>query len=421
MRAFRSFLPVSEALGALLRAVEPPELASDEVRAGDSLRRFAAEDVLAAEDVPPFDRSVVDGYAVVAEDTFGSSQLNPAVLEVVGEVSAGERLAELRPLRSGQAVVIHTGGPIPPGSNAVVMVEHTRPSGSRVEVFRPVAPYENVSKAGEDFRRGEVVVRRGALIRPWHIAAMAAAGLSRVRVLERLRVSVVSTGGELSDAPGGGPVRNSTKPLLLSLLAEDHCEPLDGGTVGDSVEEIREALARALAQSHAAITTGGTSVGPTDLVAEAVRSVEDSSILFHGLAIRPGRPTGAALVGGKPVFMLSGFPVAAYTGYLAVVRPVLYSMRRSSPDPEPVVEARLWRRVAKPVGVRAYVRVMLRVGERGFEAEPLMLTGSGLLSTLTEGNGLLVIPESLEGYEEGEVVRVILLGPLGTPRSSINL
>lgn len=412
MEGFPRLFTVKEALAMLRERVGREVLEAEEVSLRMALGRVLAEDVKAPTDSPPYDRSAVDGYAVVAEDTFGASPSNPVELRLLGSAYPGAEPGELPGIGREEALEVMTGAPLPRGANAVVMVEDASKRGDVVEVMRPVHPYQNVSRRGEDFRAGELVVARGARLRPWHIGALASLNIARVRVVRRPRVAVLSTGDELVEVgsePGPGKVVNSSKPMLSALLKEAGAEAVDLGVVGDDADLICERIVEGVRGADAAIVTGGTSVGVRDLVPEALERVGE--VVVHGLMLRPGKPTGFGIVGGKPVFMLSGFPVAALVGFEVLVKPALELMMGCRFEPRPRVRGRLMRRVATPPGTRSYVRVRVVRDREGVCVEPLMLTGSGILSTLTKANGILIIPEELEGFDEGEEVEVELLQP----------
>ncbi len=413
MEGFPSLLSVEEALKRLRASVTHRVREFEEVGLLEAVSRVCAEDVRAPIDSPPFDRSAVDGYAVIAEDTFGASLNNPVELKMVGSAYPGMDVARLPRLSRGEALKLMTGAPLPPGANAVVMVENTVRRGEVVEVVKPVHPYRNVSRRGEDYRAGEVVVGKGTKIRPWHVAALASLNISRVRVLRRARVGVLSTGSELvevGEEVKPGKLINSSKPMLLALLEEEGAEGVDLGIVADDLELIKARILEGIRGADALIVTGGTSVGELDLVPEAVSALGE--VIVHGLMMRPGKPTGFGVIDGKPVFMLSGFPVAALVGFQLLVRPALSLMLGYEEEPRPRIRGRLTRRVATPPSTRSYVRVKVKRAGGEVLVEPLMLTGSGLLSTLTEANGLLIVPEDLEGFEEGELVEVELFQPI---------
>ncbi|MGD0328876.1 MAG: gephyrin-like molybdotransferase Glp [Nitrososphaeria archaeon] len=414
VRSFKSLRGVEESIDLMFKSLKKPDLGVSEIAVSDSLHHFCAVHVLSRFDSPKYDKSAVDGYAVISEDVLSSSTTNPTVLRVIQEIRIDALKEKIRPLCNGETAIVYTGSPLPANSNAVVMVEDTKLEGSSVLVYRSVPQWLNVSRRGEDFVKGSVVVEKGVLIRPWHLAALLSTGSGKIKVFRRLRVGVLSTGSELKYSTSQNKsVIDSTKPLILSMSCEEFCEPVDLGVVEDDVEIISSKILEASSGVDAIVTTGGTSVGATDLVEEAVTKIGYSSVLFYGVRMRPGRPTGLALVQGKPVFMLSGYPVAAFTGFEVFVKPAINFLRGSKPLSYPVIKACLTRRLVKPVGVKAFVRVKVeKYYKGGFSVEPMRLTGSGLLSSLTRGNGLLIMEEGLEGYDEGESVDVLLFQPL---------
>jgi molybdopterin molybdotransferase len=337
----------------------------------------------------------------------------------VARVLPGARPDEVADVGRGGSALVLTGSPMPAGTDSVVMVEHCTISGGMVLVSRQVHPVQNVSRRGEDYSRGETMVAAGTVLKPWHIAAVASAGRAVVRVRRRLGVGVLSTGSEIVE-PGrvveAGQVVNSTKPLLLALARQRGCREVDLGTVPDSVDEIARSVTLALRGCDLVLTTGGSSVGERDLVSEAISGIAGSSLVAHGIRIRPGRPTGVSVIAGKPVFVLSGFPVAAMAGFQAMVEPTISYMTGASDEPAPKVTGTLTRRVSNESGNRCYVRVRVSRGAAGLDVDPLILTGSGLISTLTKANGILVVDEAVEGYDEGQAVEVLLTGAVLDPR-----
>ena len=414
MRGFRELVTVQAAVARLRSSISHRINELEEVDLLSAPGRICGEEVLAPSDSPPFDRSAMDGYAVVAEDTFGASPMNPIELKILGKVEAGMKPSDLPKLERGMAIEIFTGAPIPPGASAVVPAEFVKKKNHLIEVYQQVHPHQNISKQGEDFSKGELILKRGELIKPWHIGAVASFGITKLKVLRKPRIALLSTGNELIEADSPrepGLIYNSTKPMLAAMLSSVGAQPIDLGIVRDDVDEIKRKIAEGIRETDGVIVTGGTSVGARDLVPEAVSKI--GRIEVHGLSIRPGKPTGFAIVDGKPVFMLSGFPVAALIGFQVLVKPAIEQLLECRFDPLPKIRGKLTRRVASPPRIRSFVRVKVFMG-RGGEVliEPLRVTGSGILSTLTRGNGVLVIPEDLEGYEEGEEVEVELFSHL---------
>ncbi len=415
MVGFPSLLSVESAFETLLKSVEVKHPAVKIVELENSLGRVCGEDIKSPVDVPDFDRSAVDGYAVKAEDTFGASPTNPIQLKLVGTVYAGDDMKNLPTLREGEAIAVLTGAPIPKGANAVVMAEYSRRENNSIEITRQVHPLQNISRKGEDFRKGEVVLKRGTVIKPWHIAALASLNITEIPVFEKLNIAILSTGSEvveLGEKPEPGKVINSSKPMLKALIRETGCNPVDLGTVPDEFEVIVDKIKEGVKKADMLLITGGTSVGERDLVPEAVNKAGKPGVVFHGVKIRPAKPTGAGVVDGKPVFMLSGYPVSALIGFQLFVKPLITRFYQMPPEEPCRISAILSRRVANPVDSRSFVRVRVEKQGDKYIAEPLMHTGSGLVSTLTRANALLVIPEGVEGYEEGEEVEVIQLQPI---------
>ncbi len=412
-RIFKRLKGADEALRIFLNSVPMAPLDAEEVPIEDCLNRVLARDIVAHRDIPDFDRAAMDGYAVISADVLGASQINPALLRVVGRAEAGSRPG-LR-ISEGEAVAVATGAPLPEGADAVVMVEDTRAiSDSEIEVYSPVTPGENVQAAGEDVRAGEVILKRGTRLRPWDIGMLAALEIASVEVVRKPKVAIISTGDELAE-PGEarpGSIVNSSRFILSAMLEELGCLPLYLGLAGDSLEEIRAKIEEGLRSCDAILITGGTSVGERDLVPEAINSLGKPGMLIHGIAIRPGMPTGLAAVDGKPIISLSGYTVAAMMGFMALARPLILRLLGSKMNPAPMIRAKMARRVASPAGMRTFVRVLVKAdGKGGYVAEPIRSSGSGILSSVVKANGLVAIPEWKEGIEEGEEVEVELLRP----------
>lgn len=367
--------------------------------------RVLASNVFSDFDVPEFDKAAMDGYAIIAEDVFGASQNNAVVLKVVGKVEIG-KTPNLR-IRSGEAVRVYTGSAIPENANAVVMLEHTKEENGFVQIFKSVAPYKNVVKRGEDLRKGELVLRKGTILQPQDAGILASLGLKTVKVFKKPKVAVISSGDELV-TPGEekevGKIYNSNDPMICNSLAELGFEATSLGIAKDRAVEIEKKLFEALS-FDAVVFTGGTSVGSYDLVPEVVS--KHGELVFHGVAMRPGMPTAFGIVKGKPVFMLPGSPTACFFAFNVFVVPALYRMmgirilKRKGSRKKGILQAK----VASEIGIRSYVRVLWEDGK----VFPLRVSGSSILSSIVKSNALLVVPEDVEGYEEGEEVEVTLL------------
>jgi molybdopterin molybdotransferase len=414
-RIFKRLKGADEALGEFLSRVRIEPLDAEAIPLEHCLNRVLAKDIVAPRDVPDFDRAAMDGYAVISADVLGASQTNPAILRVVGRAGVGSPPGSLR-ISEGEAVAVATGSPLPEGADAVVMVEHTRAiSDSEIEVYSPVTPGENVQAAGEDVRAGEVILARGTKLRPWDLGMLAALGIASVEVVRRPRVAIISTGDELSEPgePGRpGAILNSSRFILSAMVEELGGVPVYLGIARDSLDDIRSRISEGLRACDAVLITGGTSVGEGDLVPDAINSLGEPGMIAHGISIRPGMPTGLAAIGGKPIISLSGYPVAAMIGFMALARPLILALLGSKGDPIPRIRARMARRVASS-GARTFVRVRVKRSAGGdYWAEPLRSSGSGVISSVVKADGLVVIPERREGIEEGEEVEVELLRPL---------
>ncbi len=378
-----------------------------------SLGRVLAKDVLCTRDVPPFDRSAVDGYAVKAEDVFGASETNPIVLNVQGKSSTG--IMPDRVLEKGSTMQIATGAPMPHGADAVVMIEYTETTDpNRVEIYGTVTPGENVSVQGEDVKKGDLILKSGTFLKPQDIGILAALGLPEIDVTRKPRVGILSTGNELaslgSEIPRG-TIFDSNKPMLMSMVQQSGAEPIDLGMAIDVRDDIAERLRAGLESADMILTSGGTSVGERDLLPSAVNTLGPPGVLIHGVAMRPGRPVALCAVEEKPIILLPGFPVAALIAYDVFVEPIILRMLGASvrQNESPTIKAKATRRIPSSPGIRSFVRgqVLRRNGETLFE--PLRSTGSSVISSMVRANGMLVIPENKEGVEEGEEVVVKLL------------
>jgi molybdopterin molybdotransferase len=414
LKGFRQTTNVEKALERFFANVTVEKLNSELVSPEEAFGRVLAEDAISKVNVPSHDRAAMDGYAVVALDTFGSSQTSPALLSLVNRVDMGKY--PTFQLRRGEIAEIATGAVLPAGADAVVMLEYARKIDEKqVEILIPVTPGENVSKTGEDVRNGDLVLKEGTCIKPPDVAMLAALSTERVRVVRRPKVAIICTGSELielGNPPSPGKILNTNRFLLSAMIQELSASPIYLGIAEDTVEDISRLIRLGLAEADVVTITGGTSVGGKDLVPDAIDLAGKPGMLVHGISIRPGMPTGLASVNGKPVVSLSGQPVAAMIGFDTFVRPLILRLLGTIEEPMPSVQAELSRRIASASGMKTFLRVVVRESERGYVADPITTSGSGLLSSMTQANGIIVIPEDKEGIEVGEVVTVTLFRPV---------
>lgn len=366
-------------------------------------QRLAA-DITADQPVPAFDRSTVDGFAVRAADTFGASDSLPALLQITGEVDMGQAAgASIQP---GQTAIIPTGGMLPAGSDGVAMVEYTeRLDQFTVEISRPVAPGDNVIRQGEDFLAQSTVLAAGRRIGPYEMGLAAAAGHHRMPVAAALRVGIISTGEELvrpNIVPAPGQVRDINSYCLAGLVTASGGIPQIYDIVHDDKNQLEKILAQALGQNDLVVISGGSSVGVRDMTLDVLAG----GLLFHGLAVRPGKPTLAAVLDHKLVVGLPGHPASAAIAFYLLVRPLLEN--GSYTESKQTIWAVLTRNLASGPGREDYVRVKLLPGQEDLLASPI-LGKSGLIHTLAEADGLIRIPLHQEGLSAGQRVEVILL------------
>lgn len=385
---------------------------SEEVLIEEAYGRVNAEDIISPEDLPGFDRSTVDGFAVISSDTFGSTESMPVYLELKGEVFMGDRPSIN--LKKGECARISTGGMLPNGADAVVMLEHVQPIDEKlIEVIKPVAPKENVILSDEDIRRGEIIIEKGKRLRPQDVAALAAVGITRIKVFKRPVVSIISTGDEI--VPVGSPVRpgkvrDINSYNLAGLITLSGGVPVKKGIVRDVYGEIRAIFRDSLSDSDMVIITGGSSVGARDLTEEVINSLGSPGVLFHGINLKPGKPTIGAVIGGIPVLGLPGHPAAVSVCFELFAAPlisILSGERKRGIPQKGIIKARLSRNISSTQGREDHIRVSIKEGDGQLLATPI-LGKSGLIRTLVHADGKIIIPSHIRGLEAGEEVDVIL-------------
>ena len=401
LKGFEKLMSIDEAMSTFLKELKVKRLESIQVPVHLALNRVIAEDIRAENDLPLFDRSAVDGYALRAEDTFDASQFKPRILKLTKK----ERVHE------NEARLVWTGNQLPLGADAVVMMEHTKKIPDGIEVGISVTPSENVSKRGEDVQKGEIVLKAGTRLKPHHVGLLAALAVTHVNVVKKPKVAILSTGSELVDL-GREPKPNQivdVNSMVLSLMCQEvGAESLSLGTAKDDLEEIVTKIGEGIKTADMVITTGGTSVGQSDLVPTAINKIGAPGVIVHGIAMRPGMPTALAVLHGKPVIVLSGNPVAAIVGFEVFARPLILKLLGVENEPRPMLKATLTRRVPSALGRQVFLRVRVFEKQGEFFAEPIRIKGAGILSTMTKANGYVIIPENREGLEEGETVTVYL-------------
>ena len=395
-------------------------LPAETVTLGDALGRVLAADVLAPIDVPPFDRSGVDGFAVRAADTAGASDRAPRRLMLNAEVIACGHAPAL-PVEPATATTIATGGAIPRGADAVVMVEQTElaetAQGPAIDVRRPVAPGQFVGYAGSDIARGETLLRRGQLIGSREIGMLAACGLARVDVVRRPKVAVLSTGDELVAL--GEPLRpaavyDSNGAIVAAAVTEAGGEPVPFGAFADDVAVLEAAVRRALETCDMVVLSGGTSKGAGDLSHRVVSRLGPPGVLVHGVALKPGKPLCLAVAQGRPIAILPGFPTSAIFTFHAFVAPVIRALAGRPPQAAETVIATVPVRIISEMGRQEFVLVALVAGEHGPVAFPTP-KGSGSVTAFSQADGFLAIDALAASLDAGSTAEVTLIGKSRMP------
>jgi len=400
MRPIRETIPLDEAR-ALMASAAPPLDRTERVPLEGASRRVLAAPVVAGQDVPPFSRAAMDGFAVVAQDTFGAGQYAPKTLTVVEKVYTGQ--VPTRPVSSGECTEIATGAPMPEGADAVVMVEETEKDAASVRVFSPVYPGQNVGRQGADIRSGQALLSPGDVLTPSRIGAIAALGADRVEVYARPRVAILSTGNEIVE-PGRplapGQIYDINRFTLSAVIEEHGGLPVAHPTSADRLEDLAAAL-DACSAEDLIIFSGGSSVGERDLILDVL--LEHGEVVFHGIAVKPGKPTLFGTFRGTPVLGMPGYPTSCLSNAYMLLVPMLRRLARL-PEAQPrTLTAPLGQRIVSTTGRHQFftVRVVDGVAVPAFKA-------SGDITSMSQADGYIEIPAQTDIVEKGEVVTVVL-------------
>src|SRR5215212_8030090 len=411
---FLTVLPRDEAVRRWDDALKPQPLGREIVPLSEALGRVLADDLVAPGDVPPFDRSGVDGFAVRAADLASANASAPAVLRLNPEVVACGTAPTLV-VEPGTATPIATGGMLPRGADAVVMIEHTEPLEGEATVAcrRPATPGQFIGFAGSDLAAGETLLRRGAVMGSREIGMAAACGLAQVPVVRKPRVGVLSTGDEL--VPPGLPlppagIHDANGPIVCAAVAENGGEPVFYGAIRDDEAALATAIRTAFAECDMVILSGGTSKGAGDLTHGLVARLGSPGIIVHGVALKPGKPLCLAVCDGKPVVVVPGFPTSAMFTFHDIVAPVLRRLAGLPARSEAQVQAKVPVRVGSELGRTEFVMVSLTEGESGPIAHPLG-KGSGSVTSFAQADGFVSIEALLDHLPAGTAATVRLMTP----------
>jgi molybdopterin molybdotransferase len=411
MPEFLELLPPPEAMIRWMAHLPTPWPETESLDTFTALGRVTAGAIASPEALPAFPRSTVDGFAVIAHDTYGASDSLPAYLTLVGEVPMG-RQPDFK-LQPAQAALIYTGGMLPKGADAVVMLEYTQQSKlGEIEVLRASAAGENILKTGEDVAPGQIIVPAGVRLRPAEIGGLLALGITQVSVACRPRIGIISSGDEIvvpQAKPFAGQVRDINSYSLGALVEQAGGRPVFYSIIPDKREALQQTLQTALDECEAVIVTAGSSASTRDLTAEVIQNLGAPGVLVHGVNLRPGKPTILAVCNGKAVVGLPGNPVSALVVAGIFATPLVeHLLGLTNPRPKPALVARLTINLASQAGREDYVPVTLLPGPQGYLAEPIFYK-SNLIFTLARADGLIKIPSAATGLSAGDQVTVTLI------------
>jgi molybdopterin molybdotransferase len=401
MRPIRETIPLDEARALVLEAASPIER-TERVRIDEADGRVAGAGAFAPFDVPPFDRAAMDGYAVFAEDTFGAGRYEPRTLQCVETVYTGQM--PTRTLARGECIEIATGAPMPEGADAVVMVEETeKTADGSVRMFTPVYPRQHVGRRGADIAAGDAILSPGDVLNPARLGALAAAGVLEIEVYAKPRIAILSTGNEIV-APGlplaPGQIYDINRFTLSSIIRAHGGAPVPLPTSADTLDALAAAVEIAAAED-VIVFSGGSSVGERDLILDALRAI--GQVVFHGIAVKPGKPTVFGTIGAKPVFGMPGYPTSCLSNAYLLLVPLLRRMARLPEYQPQIARIPLGRRIVSTTGRHQFYTVRIEDG-----AAMPAFKASGDITSMSRADGYIEIPAQTDIVESGEMVDVKL-------------
>jgi putative molybdopterin biosynthesis protein len=407
---FRKLLTLNEVKQVIKEHFKPKPLGVEKMPLLEAYNRVLAENVTATLDIPPFNRSTVDGYAVKAEDTFSAEENKPIKLKICGTVNVGE--PPKTSVAHGKAAEIVTGAPIPEGADAAVMVEYTERKDDELYVYSAVAKDENIMRAGADIGKGETILKAGRLLGSKEIGVLAALGMANVKVYAIPRVAVLSTGAEvmeLGEKLPLGKIYDINAYSLSTAVLESGGKPVYLGVFQDDRGQLQKALKQALSSADMVVTSGGVSVGPRDVMPQTLDSLGKPGVVACGIAIKPGKPTTVALIDGKLVFSLPGHPTSALLVFHLLARSIIRFMAGRRTEKTLKAKALATMRMFPAKGRRTFIMVKLKRDKSNrLMAEPVPTGLSGAITTLAKADGFVEIAEDQQFIDAGEEVTVQL-------------
>jgi molybdenum cofactor synthesis domain-containing protein len=400
MRPFGSLISYQKAKEVVDSHIQPITR-TELVPIDDAVNRVLAEDLVAKMNVPPFNRASMDGYAVKAKDTFGAGQFKPKQLKITGEIHAGVK--STNKIKTGECLQISTGAMMPDGADAVMMVEDTEREGNEVKIYKSVTPGSNIGKMGEDIKEGTVVLKVNVLLDAGKVGVLASQGLSRVKVYQKPKIAIIPTGEEVVQAGKKllpGQLYDINSHTIAALVSASSGTPVKIGIAGDKVEELRAAVEEAL-KSDIVVLSGGSSVGERDLLVDVIEGWGE--ILFHGVQVKPGKPTIFAMIEDKPLLGMPGYPTSCLINSYLFLAPAIRKMAHLPPRRLETVKAKLSRSVPGSTGRRQFLTVKL-VGDEAVS----VFKESGTITSIANADGYIEIPENIDLLEKGTIVIVTL-------------
>lgn len=404
--AYLNVVRVDEALKELNHRFKDFKVESERIPLYQALHRCVAEDLYASENLPSFRRSMVDGYAIMASDSHGASEQSPMILSVIGQVEMGK--SPVQKVTSGVCIYVPTGGEVPEGADAIIMIEHTEMLGDDIALYTTVTFGENIVGIGDDVSKGALIIKKGTRLKPQHAGILASLGYGEINVMHKIKVAVLSTGDELVDitaTPVYGQVRDCNTMIIRQILESSGAEVVLENRVGDQLDQLITAIAYAMTVADIVLLSGGSSAGTKDLTQTAIDCFPNQkstpNVFIHGLAIKPGKPTIIGQVGDKAIIGLPGHPAACFTTMKALVEPFIHQLSGASDNKISRIPCEATFQLHAAGGRDVYQLVDVRFEDGKFKAY-ILYGKSGMVSALSEANAYVIIPMNHEGIKKGD-------------------
>lgn len=383
-------------------------LETERINILDAVGRYVSKNIVAPIDVPGFNRSTVDGYAIISKDTFGASESIPSFLKYKGNIEMGTE-ADVN-LKSGECYYVPTGGMLPIGADSVVMIEYTETLGNEICIQKPTAPGQNILKKDEDLKNGEVIFKKGHRLRPQDIGMLAGIGIVNIDVYEKVKVSIVSTGDELvppTEELKPGKIKDMNTYSLSAASAEDGCVIIERAIVKDDRDLLKSKIQECASNSHVVLVSGGSSMGDKDYTKDVINDIGSPGVFIHGISIKPGKPTIIGRVDNTAVFGLPGQPVSALVIYKVFVSFLIKEIYYNEKSINQYIQGEISSNIPSAPGREHYVMVNIKEKKEKTIIEPVY-GKSGMLSMMAKARGSVKIDTNVEGLVKGDIVKVLI-------------